>query len=60
MMTRKTYREAAEVIRAARELPDREQLIAVVEGLADMFKRDNSRFDRERFRDAVYPPTPAP
>jgi hypothetical protein len=54
MMTRKTYREAAEVIRAARELPDREQLTAVVEGLADMFKRDNSRFDRERFRDAVY------
>jgi hypothetical protein len=53
-MYRKHYRAVAEVIRSARELPDREQLAAVITGLEYVFKVDNPRFDRERFRAACH------
>jgi hypothetical protein len=54
MMSRKDYREFAEIISA--EISVRRDTPAAVEAvksiaysMADVFKRDNSRFDRERF-----------
>lgn len=63
-MSRKHYREAAEVIREQVEQVKRDDLgsiptavatdalRAVAAGLAVMFKADNSRFDRYKFMDA--------
>lgn len=58
-MTRKHYREVAEIIRSqwqeARRLPKNERievqtaLMLVASGMATMFQIDNSRFDREKF-----------
>jgi hypothetical protein len=64
-MTRKHYIEAAKVIAEQIEFTrqfnngkiEQHRIAATVQianGLADMFKRDNPRFDRERFLDACY------
>jgi hypothetical protein len=59
-VSRKDYRAAAEVIRDEVERAERcgngrveqlqlEAVARVARGLADLFKRDNARFDRQRF-----------
>ncbi len=56
-MSRKHYREAAEALAAAHTTATTSEAITAVENvtrsLADMFKRDNGRFDRQRFYDAA-------
>lgn len=53
-MTRKDYELVAEQLRFAwaRGELTQEGLNNLAEGLADGFKRDNQRFDRERFLNA--------
>lgn len=60
-MSRKHYREVAEIISGELPLPaartpeadaERDVLRSVADGLAGMFKRDNSEFNRQRFMDA--------
>lgn len=58
-MSRKHYREAAEIIKRHRQISARSgdntgvyAVEGVAEELADMFKRDNSAFDRARFMEA--------
>lgn len=61
-MSQKDYREAAQVVRdqidAARALTREGSItahfaeaaaVAIAVGLADMFARDNARFDRQKF-----------
>ncbi len=56
-MSRKHYREAAETLAAQHANATTPETIAAVESitrdLADMFKRDNGHFDRQRFYDAA-------
>lgn len=61
-MTRKHYREAAEIIKGAQQapgdLPSTARYAAyitalsIASGLADMFERDNAAFDRQKFMEA--------
>ena len=60
-MSRKHYREAAEAIRwslnghpntPVRRETRRETAQSIATDLANMFKRDNSNFDRQKFMDA--------
>ena len=57
MMTRKNYREVAAILAgdlATCTTPaERQKVRGITLSLADMFKRDNSRFDRDRFYEAV-------
>lgn len=56
-MTRKHYRQFAEILAAdlAVAATDAERRVVrnIALSLADVLKRDNSRFDRQRFYDAV-------
>lgn len=56
-MSRKHYQDAAEVIRRGVNDADSYEGVAIARGiatgLADMFKRDNSRFDRSKFLEAA-------
>ncbi|WP_156178891.1 hypothetical protein [Saccharothrix sp. ST-888] len=56
-MSRKHYREAAEILRRAAERSDPDH-VGVIRDIADsmagMFKRDNGNFDRLRFIAAVF------
>lgn len=52
MFSKRHYEALAEVLRVRRprmEAPDRPAWLAIVEGMADTFARDNPRFDRKRF-----------
>ena len=55
-MSRKHYIATAEVLAIERKHAateaDRRAIDNVARGLADVFKRDNGRFDRQRFYDA--------
>lgn len=56
-MSRKDYRAVADVLRSALEGADLEGLRVVTliaREFSDFFKGDNSRFDRQRFMDAVF------
>jgi hypothetical protein len=57
-MTRKHYREIAEVLREQYRWTkgtDAEQVVRVTASeLATICKRDNPRFDRARFMDAIF------
>lgn len=56
MLTRRHYIEIAKIIANAQRQNTTEQALDhVAEDLADMFKRDNSRFDRVKFIDACNP-----
>jgi hypothetical protein len=46
MMSKKTYEQVAQVIYESLYVED------VISGLADMFARDNPRFNREKFLEA--------
>lgn len=49
-MSRKHYREVAEILQSAEDVTtDREALAEVARELALMFKRDNPRFDAGKF-----------
>jgi hypothetical protein len=57
-MTRKHYVEVAAILAGERAVyaskPDAVRVLDnVTHSLADVFKRDNSRFDRQRFYDAA-------
>ena len=55
-MSRKHYVQAAAILAGERALADtdaqRRQIDNIVRSMADMFKRDNGRFDRQRFYSA--------
>lgn len=53
-MSRKHYREFAEVLKTAQEeYPDNHDAIrAIAFALCGVFKRDNSNFDRQKFLEA--------
>ena len=52
-MSRKTYIEAAAILAGERALArddhERRTIDNIARSLADMFKQDNGRFDRQRF-----------
>lgn len=57
MMTRKDYVKTASLLSVwINKFPDvdTEQARFVVNGFADMFESDNPRFDRKRFKEAIY------
>lgn len=58
-MSRKHYREVAAVLAdgyaAAANDDERAKFAKVTFGLADVFKRDNLRFDRAKFYSAISP-----
>ena len=59
MMTRKIFEKTASILRKHREdlvyqgYPEIE-LVSLAGEFADMFKQENSRFNRARFMDAIY------
>lgn len=54
-MTKKDYIAIAKILKDAQELSGGkgEAVIAIGQDLADLFKQDNSAFDRARFMDAA-------
>lgn len=61
IVTRKTYVAVAEIIKAARHFATTEEsrdlLMFVVVKMADLFSKDSSLFDRERFYEATHDET---
>ncbi|MEU1816034.1 hypothetical protein ABZ543_12685 [Streptomyces roseifaciens] len=54
-MSRKHYRETAALLKSAAAEPENETIVReIAAGMASMFFRDNSRFSRQRFFDAIF------
>lgn len=56
-MSRKHYREVADLLAGEHAIASTPDVVTAVENItrsvADMFKRDNGHFDRQRFYDAA-------
>jgi hypothetical protein len=53
MMTRKDYVATAEILSDWSDVMEYETLYALAKDFADYFAKDNERFDRSRFYNAV-------